>query len=413
MKRPEAPSEDSLPTLDPKIDFDGPTEITTIPDLEVSDEPLVLPTEVQDLAQENLSPVEAEVPPSPPAALPLSEAASRRSLAEIWPEPPRKRQLPTRLRIALAGVALVLVAIIAFGSPGTKLQTQAPTALNDEMVVSADDLKNRREVRAEDFRPRGAAQLVVAQAPAAGPVPAAPQRTEETLAERRARRQSDPEDVLSLKTRRGTAKAPATDAPWYDGPIYVTAGSAAGAGNAPGPSGRSAVPAESGVPGVLAAAGTSVPAVLTSPIELRGDSATVIARADGQPGVLRGARFIGTASAGAGRMTIHFRAVVLADGRQAHADGEAQDEDGSFGLRVEGETSVPSDGHGSVLGDVAQETATDVLSSTIGIGVAGQAVDRYISGSRARRTNSSARPVSLPAGTKLQVFLHEAVELGR
>ena len=166
MERAEAPTEDSLPTLDSEIDLDGPTEITTLPDLEVLDEPLAATTERQDLEQENASPLEAKVPPSPPAALPLSETTSRRSLAEIWPEPPRKRELPARLRIALAGVAIVLVAIIAFGSPGTKLQTQAPTALNDEMVVSADDLKNRREVRADDFRPRGAVQLVVAHAPA-------------------------------------------------------------------------------------------------------------------------------------------------------------------------------------------------------------------------------------------------------
>jgi len=163
----------------------------------------------------------------------------------------------------------------------------------------------------------------------------------------------------------------------------------------------------------LAAAGTSVPAVLTSPLELRGDSATVIAKVEGQTGLLRGARFIGTASAGAARVTIHFRTLVLADGRQARVDGEAQDEEGAFGLRPEGAPAAPEEEHGSALGDVAGQTATDVLSSTIGIGVAGQAVDRYLSGSRARRASGAARPLSLPSGTKLQVFLHEPLELGR
>jgi len=154
--------------------------------------------------------------------------------------------------------------------------------------------------------------------------------------------------------------------------------------------------------------------VLTSPLELRGDSATVIAKVDGQTGTLRGARFIGTASAGSGRVTIHFRTVVLADGRQARVDAEGQGEDGTFGLTHGAEPAAPNDQQGSALGDVAQETATDVVSSAIGFNIAGRAVDRYVSGSRARRGGGGAvRTVALPAGTKLQVFLHEAVELGR
>jgi hypothetical protein len=227
------------------------------------------------------------------------------------------------------------------------------------------------------------------------------------LAERRARRQADPEDVLSLRAHRPGARPAAAEAPWYDGPVYVTAGTPPGTGETRLPAASKAAANE------LAAAGTSVPAVLVTPLELRGDSATVVARADARTGALAGARFIGTASAGTGRVTVRFRAVVLANGRQARVDGEAQDEDGTFGIRVEGEPAPVNDERGSVVGDIAQETATDVLSSTLGVGVAGRAVDRYLSGSQSRRASGSTRAVSLPSGTKLQVFLHEPVELGQ
>jgi hypothetical protein len=306
---------------------------------------------------------------------------------------------------------LLLLVIVVFGNRGTSTPAAAISAIDDQMVVSAEELKNRREVRPDDFRPRGAARLVVegAPAPAAATTPATPQAAE-TLAARRARRQNDPEDVLTLKARRGATPRP-EEAPWYDGPVYVTAGSAAG--TSPGPAGPTARSPEVGARGTLTA-GTEIPAVLTAPLELRGGSATVIARADGHAGAaaLQGARFIGTASAGTGRVTIHFRAVVLSDGRQARVDAEAQDDDGAFGLRVEGDQAT-GDERGSVLGDVAQGTATDVLSSTIGFGVAGQAVDRYMSGTRSHRDGSTARAVSLPAGTRLQVFLNEPIELGR
>lgn len=69
---------------------------------------------------------------------------------------------------------------------------------------------------------------------------------------------------------------------------------------------------------------------------------------------------------------------------------------------------------GSVAGDVAQETAADVLSTAIGFNIAGRTVDRYVNGARSRRGGGgAARTVALPSGTTLQVFLHEGVDLGR
>jgi hypothetical protein len=381
-----------LPELEQEVALDGPTQVASAPEPGAWVEPIEAP---ENGGRKDTAPAPSHSEPE------------GRSLAELWPEPPRKRQLPRRIRFALAGVAALVVAIIAFGGPATKLQTQAPAPIDDEMVVSADDLKNRREVRPDDFRVRGASRPVV-QTPAPVAAPTAPE-PDETLAERRARRQSDPEDVLSLRARRGAARPAAGEAPWYDGPIYVTSGAAGGAAS----SSPTASPAGRATPAPLAAAATAIAAVLAGPLELHGDSATVVARADVATGPLRGARFIGTASTGSDRVTIRFRAAVLADGRQARVDGEAQDADGTFGIRAFGEPAAHDDEHGSVLGDVAEEAATDVLSSSLGVGVAGRAVDRYLTGSRARRPGGSPRPVSLPAGTKLLVFLHEPLELGR
>lgn len=408
----EPKTDRTLPALDGEFDLDDQTEINPAPE--------------RDHWVEPIEPAPALPGPRQPQALPVAnmpalvaakspEVASRQPLPDIWPEPPRTRRLPNRLRLALAGVPVLLVGIIAFGSSSTKLETPAAAPLNDDMVVSAEDLKNRREVRADDFRPRGAVQPVLSPAPGSAPVPET--TTAEALAERRARRQNDPEDVLALRTRRGSAKAgrapSSTEQPLYEGPVYVTAGAAAGGEENLGSSAHSTRPTDSGPHERLVAAGTSVPAMLISPLELRGDSATVIVKANGQTGLLRGARFIGTASAGTGRVTIRFREVVLADGRQAHVDGEAQDEDGSFGFSPNADSAAPDSDRGSVLGEVAQETATDVVSAAIGIDVASRAVDRYVSGSRARRGGGAVRTVALPAGTKLQVFLHEAVTLGR
>lgn len=387
-----------LPAIDFEIGLDDRTEIDAAP----LGATWVAPIETPSPNPGDEDARAGRAGPAAPVAKP-PDVDARRPIEELWSEPPRKRQLPKRIRIVLVGVGVLLVAIIAFGNPGPRLQTQAPAPLADDMVVSAEELKNRREVRPDDFRPHGPVASPSAAAPTDPPAPTA----SEALAERRARREQDPEDILQARSRHAAAKAPAAEAPWYEGPVYVRSGSTAG-----GQHGATA--SQGGPPSVaraLAAAGSSIPAVLTNPVELRGGSGTVIARADGQAGALRGARFIGTASAGTGRVTVVFRSVLLADGQKIRVDGEAQDLDGAFGLRQEDE-AVPTDSErGSVIADVAQETATDIVSDAIGIGIAGRAVDRYVAGSRARRANGPTRTVSLAAGTKLQIFLHEAVEV--
>jgi hypothetical protein len=378
--------------------------------------------------------------PSAPSLGPLSPPPSspgpqgpRRSIEEFWPEPTsRKRRFPDRVRLIGGAAIVLLVLVIAFGQRGgPKLETRVVTPLDDEMVVSADELKNRKEVRADQFRVPGA-RPVAASAPPSAPAEAtadpAPATTPESLAERRARRHADPNDVLTLKKNRaGGTEAKAKRGPaagaddlLYDGPVYVGPGGTA-VGSSPSgeptPATAAAAPsAERGAAQRLAAAGSALPARLVSPIDLRGSSGTVVAQVSAQ-GPLQRARLIGTASARDGRITLRFNNLILAEGRQVRVNAEAQDADGAFGLAYgDGSSSSDDDNAtGAVLSGTAEDTASDLVSSTIGGSIAGRTVDRLMTGSsRVRRGGDrGVKPASLPAGTKFQVFLHEAVELGR
>ena len=380
------------------------------------------------------------VPPVPPVS-PLSPPASsqgpetrRRSIEEIWPEPSsRKRRLPDRLRLIGGAVIVLLVLVIAFGQRGgPKLETRTVAPLDDEMVVSADQLKNRKEVSADDFRVPGARPVAAsAPAPASVTPDLAPATSSEALAERRARRQADPDDVLTQKRNRagGSAAKANRSQPTggsedllYEGPVYVGPGGGAigsSSSGEPTPASAASSPAadRGGGGQRLAAAGSVLPAHLVSPVDLRGSSATVVAQISAS-GPLQRARLIGTASARDGRITLRFNSVILADGRQTRINAEAQDADGGFGLGYgDGSPSSEDDNAtGAVLGDTAEDTANDLISTTIGGSIAGRTVDRLMSGSsRVRRGGGDhrAKPVSLPAGTKFQLFLHDAVELGR
>lgn len=397
--------DESLPAADFDLVLCDRTEVSSAPPECAWVEPIESPPHVPNPPDEPAPPAGRESPAKPPAHSHAAVATGRRSLEEIFPAPPRKRQLPKRLRIAVAGLGLFLVVIIALGSPGTKLQTETPAPLADDLVVSADALKNRREVRADDFRPRGPAAARTQPAIAAPPS-ASSEAQAESLAERRARRAKDPEDVLTLRAHREATTPSAPDVPFFDGPVYVTA-----AGVAHDKETRNAM-ADATNAKALATAGTTIPAVLATPLELAGGSATVVARVERASGALRGARFVGTASAGMGRVTVRFHAVLLADGGKARVDAEAEDTDGSFGLRVDGEPNAAEDEKGSVLGDIAAETASDLVSDAIGAGIAGRTVDRVLTGSRSRRSGRPSSRVSLAAGTKLQIFLHEPLEVG-
>lgn len=331
-----------------------------------------------------------------PVATPTSATSTapvaRPRLEDIWPEPPSSRKLPPKLRAALIGAGVLLVVVVALGHRGRSTPATASAAINDDMVVSSDDLKNRREVRAEDFRPKQ--RFAMATPPA--PVP------EPDLQDRHARRQADPEDILTLK-RGAKRNAPAATAelPLFDGPIYVLATS----------SGRPGEPA-AGQGEHLAAAGTTLRATLITPLKLRAGSSTVIAQVDRRATTLSGARFLGAASLAGNRITVRFTKLLLADGREARVDAEAQDADGGFGLAVSNAEGSEERG-GSVLGDVAKDTATDMVTSVVGSGLAGQVIGNYRRRAGGQRGSSNRGPVSVSAGMPLQIFLREGIDLGQ
>jgi hypothetical protein len=110
-------------------------------------------------------------------------------------------------------------------------------------------------------------------------------------------------------------------------------------------------------------------------------------------------------------VTIKFKKAALADGTELRVTAEAQDEGGAFGIA--GVVSLPSGGERSAAGEVAEETATDVVLDELGVGVLGRAADKYARKQQLRsldRGSSGARgTVSVDAGTKLNVFFHESV----
>jgi hypothetical protein len=272
------------------------------------------------------------------------------------------------------------------------------------VVISDDDLKNRREVSADDFNVKQHQYLQE-------PPPAAATAAQDDLAERRARRERDPEDVLTLRKKQAAqAIDDGADAPRrekvspYDRPLFIenTTTGAAGARQEGAPGG--------GREQTLAPAGTVVKATLATPIALSGGSATVIARVAGDA-LPSGARLVGTASASSdGRVSLHFAKVLLANGRVARVSAEAQDGSGAFGLMgsVDGKSEEPS-----VAAGVAKDTATDVALDSLGFGVAGSAARSYSSRQSARNYHGSfaSETISLAAGTSFSVFFHEPAVL--
>lgn len=377
-----------LPPLD---DLDEPTAPVPLLQMDAAAEPVSVA-----ISSESPAPLRSV----PPAVLPVP---ARARLEDIWPDSTPRRRLPNKLRLALAAAGLLLLVILVLGHRGRSSSVGAQAALSDEMVVSAEDLKNRREVRPEDFRGKRAAAMppaVSAQGlagPDAGPV------GPDSLAARRARRGADPEDVLTLKRagRQGGGVSAAQDTgPLFQGPVYIRAGApeAPGGSDGAGPKGER-----------MAAAGAAVPATLQTPIELQTGAATVVVKVERSAGALAGSRCLGSASLAANRLVIRFTKVILADGHEARIDAEAQDADGAFGLALGRDGSAEG---GSIVGDVAKDTATDVLTGALGVGLPGRMVDNYRRRSSGSRSPWERRAVSLPAGTPLQVFFREAVELG-
>jgi len=159
---------------------------------------------------ESLPAAEAEEPVperSPPPPLPQPEGGGLE----------RRRRVPRRLRIALGAGLAVLALVVVAGRGGRRENPPTKLVLHDEVVMSEEDLKNRREVEADDFT-RKERYLTVKpagpkQAPSALRNQAEGPAREAELEERRARRESDPEDLISRRgeTRRRAHAADETD----------------------------------------------------------------------------------------------------------------------------------------------------------------------------------------------------------
>ena len=155
--------------------------------------------------------------------------------------------------------------------------------IEDDMVVSEEDLHSRREVDAHDFRPTESRRPALSDA---GPVAmqsgddaattqSAADLPLDELAERRARRSDDPEDLINRRgnslPRRAAAdaevigRAPGND----ERPLYLEP-KASDATSKPRQTARGK---DAKAP--LVAAGETVAAVLAMPLELQGGSATV------------------------------------------------------------------------------------------------------------------------------------------
>jgi hypothetical protein len=155
--------------------------------------------------------------------------------------------------------------------------------------------------------------------------------------------------------------------------------------------------------------------VLLTPIELHGGgSTTVIAETEVDGALPKASRFVGTATSdGEGRLFLRFPRVLLPGGREAKTEGEAEDATGAFGLEAV-VTKEGGDSPGSVAKDIASDTVSEVASealSTLTGGLSGRIARNAIgrASSHSASTHLAKERLSLSAGTKFQVFLHQAV----
>jgi hypothetical protein len=433
QERPgDAPTAVSAPS-DPADDGDGATTISPPPTFGE----MPASTAVQASAAAHLS--DAAVPnpssttahahpsePGRPATLSAAAAAAAQAdapvdLDAIWPaQPPKRtRELPRRAIAVAVGLSVIIILTLlcthAAHQPAAALSASDENDVSSALVVSERDLKHRIQVTADYFhsrRPLGSPLAPGASAPAApsGDVPSPPSDGDVTLD--RKRRDDDPEDLVSHRGGRPVTDAKHTIATAADDHRrpFLYYPSAPPSSNSPKPS---ATPAG----GTRAPAGTSVVAVLVTPVNLpaNGGNARVIAKVDRDGALPRGSRLLGTASSEeGGRLSLRFTRLLLPDEREAKVDAEAQDGDGAFGVDaiVNAHHAARARGIASdVAGGAAADTG-DALLSTFTGGIAGGVLSNAAHRAGAHRTSSSdstaTARLQLSAGTQFNVFFHEA-----
>jgi hypothetical protein len=344
--------------------------------------------------------------PAPAAPQP----AARPPLPWAPPAATKRRPLPKKAQAVLL-VAAVLIGLLVATQHFARSRNAPPPrlAVKSDPIVTTEELKTRREVSPDNFITADPAATTswAARAQRADSL-SAPAPSTADLDARRAHRAANPDDLHATPRasvlRPGSAPRRASRAMTADDEesLLVRPTTEPGATPRDTASGH-----ESRKTTVLAAAGTQLAVVLATPVQLTAGSAeTIVATVEGK-GILRDARFVGVASASApgGRISVRFRKLLLADGREISVSGEAQDQDGGFGLAV----AWPASSQPSVGREVATETATETVLDAVGGGVLGTAARKY--NDKSRPGTASERPsVTLPAGQSFTVFLHESAQ---
>ncbi len=348
-------------------------------------------------------------PAGVPAQVPASSSPAQsavpdpRQLASLpGPEPAaqlRRRPIPRRLIAVLIGAALLLIWLLA-GSRTRRAKGGRRAILPVDTVINEADLVHRREVSAADFAPRSDGLLRARSfRPAASAIPdgATSDPSAAALAERRARREADPED-LRRRAARATASADHPDPSPPLGPaMFRRRRLAIEPGADPEPAGA----ASRGI--VHASAGTSIDAEITTQLQLTsGSRATVVAEvAEGSP-IPAGTRVLGAATANGDRVSIRFRKAVLPDGREIDIEAEAQDASGTAG--------VPAAVHGgeSPSRDAAGDAAGDAISDVLGSGIVGRAVDD-VTRSQRRLGRRTPTVLTVESGTSIRILLLDSL----
>jgi hypothetical protein len=284
---------------------------------------------------------------------------------------------------------------------------------DEDFVVHEADLKKRREVSPADFTPknpprssaagRGAPMVAMAPPP---PPPAAPGGDVLDLDARRKQRAEDPEDLKRARRedraggRAAAGKSRRVDDMLGDDEVLV----------APMPSDSKGPGAKKGNKrgALVAPAGTVLAASLDTPIELAGNSSSVVATVD--EGALAGAKLVGVASLSGRRVVVRFRRLLMVDGTEVDVHAEARDDDGGFGLAVVLPEQVGDEP--SIGQEIAEETATDAVVDAVGGGVIGGAAKKYARRSKHKKKYGGGKvTVTIAAGRPLAVFLHESAEM--
>ncbi len=335
----------------------------------------------------------AAVTAPPPPAVPANPDEAMRALGAFASPREQKRTLPKGVRAGLLASVALLAGVLFLGHRHKEAHaSETGLQVDEPLLVNEADLRNRKEVSPLDFRPHTRT----------GVLP--PKETEDPLATRPPRR-TDPEDLIGKKhagekvsPSAATDLAPTAEPDTFRRPFVYFEG--------PSSEGRFGAAKEGTQGKSLNTAGTTLPVVLVTPVDLDGASSTVIAEVEADGVFSAHTKFIGTASTlGEDRVSLRFRRVVLPDGKETTLEGEAQDGQSRFGLPAD----VQGTNHGpSVGGEIARDTASDVASELVPNYIAGNALRRVI---RSRQTQSSASRVrlSLPAGIPFGLFFHDRV----